>query len=246
MSADPIALFEETTRRFNAEDWDGVADLCDAASLSAFRRDLLERYTSAPRVTAPFTPEDYLKHYPDMPREVAEYNAKQHQQRGEPLRRLREDMPRINSLEELQALNARGLYAAWLQNQSPRVQIEKQLAAGLASPQAAERALAQIGDFYSYRPIGMVMDGERISHVLYQGGPPPESWTTYEAMLVESGIPEDQRQLRLDLYGHEYPSIFTCRRGPDGEWRLLADHNLSSMGSVVFIANDDDELTEVS
>jgi hypothetical protein len=238
MSADLIALFEETTKRFNAEDWEGVADLCDPASLAYFRRHFLHIYTPEPDDT--LTPEFYMQESPDMPREVAEYEVQRQRKHADPLYRLREDMPQISSLEELHGLTPGDLYAAYLRGLSPRTQIEKQVAAGLVSPRAAERALAGSFAWYGYRPIGVVMDGERIAHVVYQSDLAPESYTMLEDSLMKAGVPEDERELKKDLMRHEHPGLFTCRRGPDGEWRHLAWHNPFGMGSVLFSIGEDD------
>jgi hypothetical protein len=61
----PLDLFHHVTRRLNAEDWAGVADLCDPASLTEFHRNFLWLYTSDRR--GALTPESYLQHSPDMP-----------------------------------------------------------------------------------------------------------------------------------------------------------------------------------
>src|SRR5262245_11595059 len=152
MSADPIALFEETVQRFHAEDWDGVAELCDDASLSEFRRNFLQRFK--PDRYTPLTAEFYLSHSPDMPREVAEYQAEQHRKYSDPQYQLRQEMPQIGSFEELRALSARELYVAWLRRQSLRGEVEKQLAAGELSPEIVEHALATLAGQLSYRPLG--------------------------------------------------------------------------------------------
>jgi hypothetical protein len=143
-------------------------------------------------------------------------------------------MPQISSLEELHSLAPRDLYAAYLRGLSPRTQTEKQLEAGTVSRRTAERALAGSFAWYGYRAIGVVMDGERIAHVLYQGDLAPESYTMLEDALVKAGVPEDERELKRDLMRHENPGLFTCRRGPDGKWRLLAWHGPFGMGSGLF------------
>jgi hypothetical protein len=243
MSTDPIALFEETSRRFVTEDWEGVADLCDPASLSVFRRNLLGFY--APRNYGQLTAEEYLKHSPDMPREVAEYRAQQQPQADDPLYRLREDMPRINSLEELHALSSRDLYVEYLRSQSPRTDVEKQLATGRVTRQVAERALAETLAWYDFRPIGVVMAGERMAHVLYRTRLTPESYSRLEASFEEDGVPEDERELERDLLGRWHAGVFICRRGPNGQWHILASERPFGMGSVrVWIPNSDSDADE--
>jgi hypothetical protein len=86
----PIQLFQAIVDRLDAEDWSGAAGLCDPASLSAFRRQTVEQFPPNDR-TRPVTADEYMRISPDMPREMAEYNAKQSQQTSAPAARLSGD-----------------------------------------------------------------------------------------------------------------------------------------------------------
>ena len=84
---DPLALFDAALNALNAEDWRGAAQLCDPVSLRAFKRQLLERFTPD-RPPRELTIEDLLRHTPDKPRQVAEYELAQHRRRADPRRRV--------------------------------------------------------------------------------------------------------------------------------------------------------------
>ena len=87
MHDSPVGVVESVLRGFSSENWIGVADLFDEGSLSEFRRNVLWRY-SIP-----------------TPRLDVDHNT------SDPVMCLREELPRISSIEELELLPPRQLYA---------------------------------------------------------------------------------------------------------------------------------------
>src|SRR5437588_11833990 len=93
---DPLVLFDATLNALNAEDWRGAAQLCDPVSLRAFKRQLLERF-APDKPLRDLTIEDLLRHTPDKPRQVAEYELAQHRRRAYQRRRIEEALSAVHS-----------------------------------------------------------------------------------------------------------------------------------------------------
>jgi len=215
----------------NRADWHAVAALCDPASLIAFRRQQLERIvptTASPALTV----ETFLRHQPDMPRAVAEYQVEQYRRNSAALtQRLLESMPGVASANDLRALSPAAAFAAWLEGRSPRRQIER-LAADGHILAATAALLGDMSDLHHHVPLGVVFDGARVAHVAYHVEGDAEDDPTDEAAEWLARLTVEERDLARDLSGRERPQMETCRRQPDGTWRLLARDDFLSLGSI--------------
>ncbi len=106
---------------FRAEDegrWFDAARMLDLRRFERFRQSVVHGYRTRPPI-AERTPEELMKWQPDIPRAVAEYQAKQ---MNESLRRynpLERDFARTNSVDTLAALTTEEAAARWLEAMGP-------------------------------------------------------------------------------------------------------------------------------
>ncbi len=230
---DPIALFDAAVAALNREDWTAVAALCDEASLAAFRRQMLAQLDPALLEQYAITAETILRHSPDMPREVAEYQAAQHRRHGDPARRLAEELPGVADADALRAMSPRDVFAAWLDGRSPRRQITRLAAEGRIPPAAVDRLRDTTLAIHTHVAIGAVHDGERIAHVLYRHADDAAPAADGAAPGSADALPDDERELALELAARGYPQVATCRRQPDGSWRLVAGWGFLGVGGLL-------------
>ena len=227
----PLEVFRVAVAAVNAGDWLRVAACCDLHSLRAFQTQLCERY--APITPRPvLTPELLLQLNPDMPRDVAEYEASQHARRQEKSEeRFSSELPGIADAEALRSATPEHAFAAWLQGRSPQRQLEQLMAAGHAPREAVAQLAALAAEMLQLTPLGAVSDGEHIAHVLYRHGVknpveplPPE---------VEQ-LPAEERQYAADTWSRLHPEVISARRQPDDTWCLLVEHGFLSLGTMTF------------
>jgi hypothetical protein len=231
--ADPLDLFRAAVSALNREDWRGVAALCDPASLSAFRRRMIEQLAPS-RPIRTITVEEYMRHSPDMPREVAEYSVAQIQKHADPERRLKDELPGVASVAELRSLDPITVFAKWLEGRSVRRQIERLVAEGRASRAAAAAAIARFaeGAQYPYVALGAVPDGDRVVHIVYRHDVGRQESPSPDARRWLESLPPEEQELVRDIDVSGPPWIAACRRQPDATWRLVADHGFLGVGST--------------
>lgn len=233
MPNSPESLLRDAVTALSAEDWLGVARLCDADSLDRFKDDLLRHYT-APESHNTWSVEDQLRHSPQMPREVAEYHVKQAEEHRDPERRLREDLPGVASVSELADMAPDEVFAAWLFCRSPRAQIELAVARGEISRKRADTALPHLGKLPRIVFLGVVHDGDRIAHIVHRYG--IDDAQDNEDASSERPIITGPAELERDMAGRSFVELTTCRSGADSEWRLIADHRFP--GQSFFVGFD--------
>jgi hypothetical protein len=233
---DPVQLFQTIVARMNAEDWNGAAGLCDPASLSSFRRTILEQF-SPNRRPVTITAEQFMKMEPDMPREVAEYNVKRAQKSVDSEGRLQSEFPTVASVAALRALEPADLFAEFLYGRSPKRQLREQAKRGDISKKNADAILQQPLNELQYEPVGFLPDGDRIAHVLYRmkvevpTGPREDEWLAM--------VPEEEREFAKDTLIHGHAQMFNCRKQPDGGWLAIADYSFIGGGmNVSFVPRD--------
>jgi len=225
---DPLVLFDATLNALNAEDWRGAAQLCDPVSLRAFKRHLLEQF--APEKPArELTIEDFLRHTPDKPRQVAEYELAQHRRRVDLRRRLEEELPGVSSVDDLQQLDPAEAFARWLDGRSVRRQVERQIA-DARSPHAMDGAALRRYRA-AYTPLGVVFEGPRLAHVMYRHDFGLMADTPEGAKWLAKR-PPDEQELARETRGHLRPNAVTCRLQSDATWMFIADHSFFNVGSI--------------
>lgn len=233
MNETPKGLFDAAVAALAAEDWFALAGLCDPHSLERFRSGMVRQYTREP---SSISVDDYLRHAPDMPREVAEYHISVVEKNADPRARFREDLPTVQSIGDLTNLSPREVYAAWLHARSPRVQLERQVEAGQVPREAIENMLSESRSA-PLRFVGVVMEGDRLAHVLYRWA--PVEGEGGEADCNEEGTEEFQPQ--DDGPYSIPPQLVRCRRHESGEWHLLADYSLFGFGSTMYYVGKPEE-----
>ena len=246
---DPAGAFRGTMHALAREDWMAAAAYFDPASLAAFRRRLLERFAPA-EAPPPFTVEAYLRQQPDAPRAVAEYHVAQYERHAaDRATHLGRELPGVDSLEALRALGPAEAFARWLEGQSPRHEFLRMAEASGVPRAAAERQLATKVDpgasAARFEALGSLPDGDRVAHVVYRPayrraeGPGAPLSAGARAMLAEAEArlarlnPEEQA-LERDLRERRGAEVATCRRQPDGSWRLIADERFLQRSGVFF------------
>jgi hypothetical protein len=230
---DPLDLFRAAVSALNREDWPAVAALCDPVSLSAFRRRMIEQLAPTRPIRA-ITVEEYMRHSPDMPREVAEYSVAQIQRHADPERRLKEELPDVTSVAELRSLDPITVFVKWLDARSFRRQIERLVAEGRASRAAGAAAIARLAENaqYPYVALGALPDGDRVVHIVYRHEVDRQKRPSPDAQRWLERLPPEEQELVRDIEERGPPWIAACRRQPDGTWRLVADHGLLGVGST--------------
>lgn len=190
------------------------------------------------------TVEEYLRHSPEMPRAVAEYHVAQHRLMADPLWRMQQELPGVEGVEQLKQLGPEEVFARWLDGRTPRRQIERMIAEGRIGAASAELTLEQVAPALHYEPIGVLADGDRVAHVLYRPLEQDPDDAGTEAAEWMARMPPDERELTRDLAGRQHPMVATCRRQPDGSWRLIAGYGFLMLGSItICVAPEDGEPT---
>jgi hypothetical protein len=229
MTEEPVRVFNQAFDLIAAEQWLELAALCDPLSLRVFREQYLRNINTR---TSAHSAEDLMKHSPDMPREVAEYYARQANQYAGAEERFRADFPTIESLSQLLALAPVELFAAWLLGSSPRVQLDLHLKDGRLPPRAVDRIREGLGD-QSPKPVvlGSIADGLDFVHVVYRS--PLSEREPSNALSEEEFFNETVRPRR-------FVQVETLRRGTDNRWYLIADHHLLGLGHSMFFVEADE------
>lgn len=239
-SSDPIEVFEATVRALQEEDWRGVVDLCDQESLAAMHRRIVRPYERRDR--SELTVETYLRHAPDMPREVAEYHVAQAQKMADEDFPFASAFPGVESIGDIRGMGPRDFYAKWLESNSPRRQIARMVEQGRAPQEALSITARDLKNFYERTAIGYVLDGKDVAHVLYRQSPAEPTGDPLGEPL--EGSPGETDAFTSKVGPRLNPSVMTLTRQKDGGWALIADEALLGTGAIYFdsarLVEDDD------
>ena len=257
--ADPLELFRTVNALADAEDYLAVAHLCDPVSLRAFHRNEIARLVDPPTFRE-WTVDDMLRHQPEMPREVAEYNMVQQRKHAAERNTIADELPGIDTPAALIAASADAVFAAHLAAVSPRAMYRRARAAAQAHGKTAKEAqspdLPDVADLPSHMnliAIGFVDDGSPIGRIVYRHDFPkmeqlqamargPRDRATFDNHRRRlAALPEDERTLQLELEGREHVMVSKCRRQADGGWLMLAEHGLLWANSMFGFSTDEDD-----
>lgn len=225
---DPVELFHAVAAALSAEDWDSVVALCDPISMRLFHRQLVSQYQVPVQA---LTAEVFLQHDPEMPREVAEYRAREHGQRfGDPAERLSRELPAFADLSVLESATPERAFALWLDSHAPSRHIARLAETHNLSPEVTTNLRKSLGGFENMRAVGAVADGQAISHILFHERMdmeigPAESTGGFASMT------EDEQRYARDQWGTQFPHVASCRRQADGSWRMLVEFGFLRVGS---------------
>jgi hypothetical protein len=232
----PAEVLDAALAALNFDDWAGFTALCDPVSLRAFKSETLEHYADD-RDDYHVEVEDLLESEPEMPREAAEYKAARMNEITSKAHRLKREFLTVKSVDELPEMDASRMFVLWLQARSPyrRAELEAESEEPWESdsawdPPVDDGKKATRG--FRYSVIGCVPDGEEIAHVLYRSDHTIDKIFPEEYAELMSGRPADEQELARQLHHHSSPRFATCRRQPDGNWRLVVDRFMTLVSSL--------------
>lgn len=156
------AVAEQLFAALEAEDWTAAASLFRRDHVEEWFAQLLQNRPSAR--DARITPEQLMKHSPDMPREVAEYQVAQIRQRFA-ARSVADELSGVSSWEEAERLDPVEAYGRHLGSRDPRVQHRRATA---AVPPALLDGLDWQPVAFRYRVLGSVRETDDLVHVVYR------------------------------------------------------------------------------
>ena len=168
MHTDPLALFNAAVDAVDRQDWPGVAALCDESSLADFRDEMLALVTYHQTPDASFRAIDLMRTDPSMPRAVAEWQAQRVREHQDPQRRLREELPGVESREQLEKMSPAEVFAAWLNGRTLGNIVEQAWERRQVTRAAIDQILAGERPKVAYVALGWVPDGEAIRYVIYR------------------------------------------------------------------------------
>jgi hypothetical protein len=197
MHTDPLGLFNAAVDAIDRQDWREVAALCDPASLAEFRNELLALVTPRQTPEASIRTIDLMRTDPSMPRAVAEWQAQRVREHQDPDRRLREEIPSVDSRAKLESMTPPEVFAAWLEGRTIGNVVERAWERRQITRAAIDEILAAERPKIVYVPLGWVPDGEAIGYVIYR-----------------------QRAAR------SHPQASMVRRHANGAWLFVASRDL--------------------
>jgi hypothetical protein len=178
-SQSPVASPEEVARQFfKAEDedrWLDAARLLDLKRFEAFRQRSLKGLRM-PRTSWRRTAEELMRSDPEMPRAVAEYQAKQINKGFEDLDIVGSQFARVTSVDSLAALPVDEAAARWLEAQGPKWQYESALKrAPVGLPKCSVSGDSSTSVFSQFKPpqaaiLGATTGADSVSYVVVGRG----------------------------------------------------------------------------
>lgn len=220
-ASEAIETFRQVAAALEERNWQAAAALCDPVSLRIFHRQLLEQFK--PRIHA-LNVDDFRRHQPDMPIEVAEYQLNQFKlHQAERLSRIDHELAGVTSLQELAELDPSEAFARWLEAHDPQTQLRRLVA---QHPQVAtSREVGVTGlPIDRMEALGAVVE-EPFAYVLYR-----RSWAASDGAaeahwdeFLKPYSEEERAWLRQPGVG--LVQVATLRRQPDRSWRLPAEQS---------------------
>jgi hypothetical protein len=232
----PAEVLNAAFAALNLDDWAGFAALFDPVSLRAFKSETLESYEDSAH-DYHVDPEDLLDSEPEMPREAAEYQAARMNEVTSKAHQLKRDFLTVKSVEELRAMDPSRMFVLWLQACSPyrRAALEAENDPSWEVDSAWDPPVdggTKETRGYRYSVIGFIADGPQIARVLYRDDLTIDKMFPDEYAELMSGKPDDEQELASQLHHNSHPRFATCRKQPDGSWRLVAERYLMLVSSL--------------
>jgi hypothetical protein len=146
----------------DAEDWTGAACLFNPVQVEEWYRAFLQRMPKEQDFS--LTVDQYLKHSPDMPREVAEYQVAQ-MRRNHLSRSVSDELAGVATWEDAERLGAVEAYGRYLQHRDPREQFRR-AKSGLPTAIIGEVESHQMA--FDHVVLGGVVETDTLVHVVYR------------------------------------------------------------------------------
>lgn len=215
----PVSLVERAFALIDQEDWLAVAALCDPVSLRLFRREQLAEFSTPPSEPT-LTVEQYRRHHPEMPLDVAAYHVAEHHRHLKEWRsNMGDRLAGVSTLADLEALSETEVFARFLEARSPRRQIATLVRRGQAPSNALE-LLPRRGSFVMRRErvVGAVESDGEFAFVVCRHTDDQAEWPSeMEAALAD--LTAEEKGLYKASLGSTW--VYAVRRKPNGTWALL-------------------------
>ncbi|MDB4874206.1 MAG: hypothetical protein JWM41_652 [Gemmatimonadetes bacterium] len=234
--SDPVTLFGAAIHALNRDDWHGVARLCDPASLTFFKRNLIESLSPPAEQSHKLTATELMKAVPSMPRAVAEYQVTRFRESLDPKQRLRDQVPSVKSLAALEAMTPAAVFAAWLEGKSIRRQVDRNVELRRMTRATANEVVAQGEKQFNFKGLGYVDDGDRIAHIVYRRDDSIRGPFLGADEPSLAGRSDAEIQFVGDGWGREAPLTVMARRQFDDSWLLVASLDFLLVDQIAFIS----------
>lgn len=161
----PAAVADSFLTRLARKDFDGAAEYVDAGSLDEFRRAQIASMRSADSI------QKSPRAFRDVPPAVAEYfEAQARRADSTHGSRIWQEFG-VKSVDEVEAMNPREVFARWLESQHPETQIARAMqAAGRDS--LRPQLMAVIGTVQNPVVLGAVTHGDSAAYALFKNSMP--------------------------------------------------------------------------
>jgi hypothetical protein len=214
-----------------ANDWKGLASLCDPLSLDAFKIEMLEEFGD--RLGEPDSEESASTLEPVEldDEEFIEYMKYLH-----PDSVMKVEFPKLSTMDDLRRMESVDAFAAWLEGQvTPRkalADVCEEFWQGGSNIGAVAETSRDLIHYPRYTIIGCVFDSMDIAHVVYRPAvSPPERYAdVYESWFAR--WPAEYRDFVAALHHRGIPMLITCRKQTDGSWRIVASRRFMLFGSL--------------
>ncbi len=212
----PRKLVAAAFELLQANDWKGLAAVCDPLSLRSFKAEMLEE----------FDDEDFLTDKVDsgLAVELDDDQYADYCKYLSPVSMLRVEFPMLSSVAELRALDSFETFALWLEGKASGGRSEDDADTEAWIPNKEVRALPE------NEVIGCVFASPDIAHVLYRRKLPATAHDGYRSWLSKARA--EHQEFMAAMYHHGDPSLITCRRQSDGTWRLVAKRHFMLFGAL--------------
>jgi hypothetical protein len=212
----PTAVADSFFRATRDARWVDAARFLDLDAVASMR-DGRVRNARTPQRDRKITAETILEFDPKMPREVAEYQARQHNERVSERDFLLDDYARVPSIDSLAALSPLDVAARWLEAKDERWAIRRAMLdyqKRVGCPPTADSIDAVIAAIRppAARIIGTVVD-DSIAFVLHE--------RALDSAEVRSIRGPGRSKARNQGFRYLFPPSVTTLRLGGGAWRIV-------------------------
>jgi hypothetical protein len=226
-----------------ANDWKGLASLCDPLSLDAFKIEMLEEFGDRFGEPDPEESTSTLEPIDLDDEQFIEYMKYLH-----PDSVMKVEFPKLSTMHDLRQMESVDAFASWLEGQaSPRKALAdrcQEFWKGDSDAGSATESSGALINYPRYTIIGCAFDSMDIAHVVYRPAiSPPERYAdVYESWFAR--WPSEYRDFVTALHHRGIPMLITCRKQADGSWRIVASHRFMLFGSLSVVQISRGEGTE--
>ena len=226
----PLEVFQQVANAMARNAWDEVASLCDPVSLSLFKRSQVARFTAEP--TREWTAEDMMRHDPDLPREVAQYQVALMSKHQDQTNYLAAEFPGFRDAAALSKAAPATVFSVWLRGRSLEHLKEQAIALGQLPPAIVDAIRNEPDEERRLHAIGAVSRDAETAYVVckWHYGNSVADEDNPDPVPDESGYSVEEIELQ-SLFG-ESPLLVPMRLQTDGEWRVVAKSDFLGLQNI--------------